>query len=318
MAFRELATWATGDPYRDTWGGSGLAALALWRWLQILDRGVPSEPADVDQVLHVATVLGWTRLYRGMVRVHPLLPGLPQLEEEIDKLSAHVAWKNNRKEAAERWFLNYVTVSSSPSLDDVDQQILHEMIASEMATPARLDLFRNKRLLTLVNTKEEKDKAAAELARLWRDPTVPPDVRADAGYELADYERMQPDRAQVLGVLDSVIQLAAIPQSRRRRCSAEPRCIIAKRPVAIPEIGTWKRSAATWRSCSRGSLKVSWPTMLSINSPPTISLTRISRMPNSTSTSYAISRVTTILRTPPTIWPLSALSGVVQVKSQAG
>ena len=57
-AFRELATWAAGDPYGDTWGGSGLAALALWRWLQILDQAAPSEAAEVDRALEGATVLG--------------------------------------------------------------------------------------------------------------------------------------------------------------------------------------------------------------------------------------------------------------------
>jgi len=99
-AFRELAIWAAGDPYGDTWGGSGLAALALWRWLQILDRAAPSEAAEVDRALEGATVLGGTRLYRGMVRVDPLQPGLPQLDEGVTKLSAHVAWKNDRKDAA--------------------------------------------------------------------------------------------------------------------------------------------------------------------------------------------------------------------------
>ncbi|MGH8614755.1 MAG: hypothetical protein ACREYF_22690, partial [Gammaproteobacteria bacterium] len=140
-AFRELATWAAGDPYRDTWGGSGLAALALWRWLQILDRAALSEAVEVDRALEGATVLGGRRLYRGMVRVDPLQPGLPQLDEGVTKLSAHVAWKNDRKDAAKRWFLNYLTIASSPFLDDVDRQILDEIIASGMMTRAQLDLF---------------------------------------------------------------------------------------------------------------------------------------------------------------------------------
>ncbi|MGH7822171.1 MAG: tetratricopeptide repeat protein, partial [Candidatus Binatia bacterium] len=147
-----------------------------------------------------------------MVRVDPVQPGLPQLDEEVTKLSAHVAWKSDRKDAAKRWFLNYLTIASSPSLDDVDRQILDEILASGMATRARLDLFRSKRLLTLVNTSGQKDKAAAELERLWRDPTAPPDVRADAGYELANYKRNQPDRVKVLGILDSVLGLAADSQ----------------------------------------------------------------------------------------------------------
>lgn len=255
---RELAIWAAGDPYGDTWGGSGLAALALWRWLQILDRAVPSEAAEVDRALAVATVFGGTRLYRGMVRVDPLQPGLPQLDEEVTKLSAHVAWKNDRKDAAMRWLLNYLTIASSPSLDDVDRQILDEILASGMATRARLDLFRSKRLLTLVTTSGEKDKAAAELERLWRDPSAPTDVRADAGYEFWRTTR----GASPIGSRFSASSIPcsgwrAIPRSRRRPCSAELRCTTGKRTGATPGTAMWKRSATTCVSCCRSFLAVS-------------------------------------------------------------
>lgn len=142
-----------------------------------------------------------------MVRVDPLQPGLPQLNEAVTNLAAHVAWKNNQHDAAKRWFLNYLTIASTGSLDDVDRQIRDDMFASGMATPARLELFRNKRLLTLVKSRDEKEKAAAALERLWSDPNAPADVRAEAGYEWANYKRSS-DRAPVLTKLDSVLQLA--------------------------------------------------------------------------------------------------------------
>lgn len=48
-AFRQLAVWAAADPYGDTWGGSGLGALALWRWLQIIDRNGSADPDEVQR-----------------------------------------------------------------------------------------------------------------------------------------------------------------------------------------------------------------------------------------------------------------------------
>ncbi|MGH8487496.1 MAG: tetratricopeptide repeat protein, partial [Gammaproteobacteria bacterium] len=299
-AFRELATWAAGDPYGDTWGGSGLAALALWRWLQILDRAAPSEAVEVDRALEGATVLGGTRLYRGMVRVDPLQPGLPQLDEGVTKLSAHVAWKNDRKDAAKRWFLNYLTIASSPFLDDVDRQILDEIIASGMATRARFDLFRSKRLLTLVNTSGEKDKAAAELERLWRDPSVPTDVRADAGYELANYKRSQPDRLQVLGILDSVLALAA-------DSPVAEKALFRRATVHNQEKGrgdTGDRNVEAFRNNLRELLQKFPRGQLADDAlyqlATDYSSSKISRTPSSTTASSASSRAITISRTPPT------------------
>jgi hypothetical protein len=155
--FSAVATWAASNPYSDTWGGSALAALAMWRWLQILDQDGPSDPTEVDRALHAATILSGTRLYRGMVRAD-LQPALPLLEEDISKLAAHAAWKNDHPDEAKRWFLDYLSIASSANLDDTDRRIRAELIASGMATPARLELLQNQRLLTLVKTREEKQR----------------------------------------------------------------------------------------------------------------------------------------------------------------
>ena len=88
--FRDLAVWAASDqsagPYKDQWGGSGLAAIGLWRWLRIVDLH-GGTPGEVEQALKVAAALQGTRLYTGMVR-SGLLPALPLIEEDVARLSA--------------------------------------------------------------------------------------------------------------------------------------------------------------------------------------------------------------------------------------
>src|SRR3990172_4738510 len=88
--FRDLAVWAASDqsagPYKDQWGGSGLAAIGLWRWLRIVDLH-GGTPEEVEQALNVAAALQGTRLYTGMVR-SGLLPALPLIEEDAARLSA--------------------------------------------------------------------------------------------------------------------------------------------------------------------------------------------------------------------------------------
>lgn len=208
--FRDLAVWAASDqsagPNRDGWGGSGLAAIGLWRWLQILDaHGGTAE--DVEQAFKAAAVLQGTRLFAGMVR-SDLLPALPLIEEDVKRLLAHVAWKAKRPEAT-ALFLDFLGIDSTGELDAIDELIEKSMLDEGLATRERLDLYRFRRQLSLVTTEPLKQRAADKLRQLWEKQNAPAEVRAEAGYEWANFFRQSTGKKKdVVAVLTSAFELA--------------------------------------------------------------------------------------------------------------
>ena len=207
--FRDLAVWAVADhaagPYRDGWGGSGLAVIGLWRWLQIVDAH-GGKMDEVEQALKVASALQGTRFFTGMVR-SGLLPALPLIEEDVARLLAHVAWKAKRPEAT-ALFLDFVSIDSTGDLDATDQLIEKRMLDEGLATPERLDLFRFRRQLRLVKTEPHKQRAANRLRQLWENSNGAPEVRAEAGYEWSYFYRQSKEKKKdVLAVLTSALDL---------------------------------------------------------------------------------------------------------------
>ena len=211
--FRELTLWAISGhqagPYGDTLGGSGLVAVGLWRWLQILEQRAIERPeavkGEVEEALKAAAALGGTRLYSGMVR-SGLLPALPLLEEDVARRLAHIAWKSKRPEAA-ALFLDFLAINSSSKLDATDEEILAHV--RSLVTSERLKLFRARRLLALVKTADQKDQAARTLEMLWEDQGAPADVRSEAGYEWANFNRRSRQlRSRLVEVLTSAFKLA--------------------------------------------------------------------------------------------------------------
>jgi len=208
--FRDIAAWAASDqpagPYKDGWGGSGLAAISMWRWLQILDtQGGTAE--EVEQALKVGAALQGTRLFAGMVRAD-LLPALPLVEESVTRLLAHVAWKAKRPEAT-ALFLDFVSIDSTGELDAIDELIEKSMLDEGLATRERLELFRSRRQLSLVKTEPLKQRAAGKLRQLWENQNAPAEVRAEAGYEWANFSRQSKEKkTDVVAVLTSAFELA--------------------------------------------------------------------------------------------------------------
>lgn len=207
--FRALVSWAASKhpgPYGDTWGGSGLAAVGLWRWLQILDQREPREAEEVGQVIRMASALEETRLFGGMV-TGGFLPASPLLEEDIKHLLAHVAWKARRPEAGSL-FLDFLMVNSSATLDKIDTEIKQDLLKKGAVVEGRLELFRARRLLGLIETNgQNRGRAEEILKHLWEDESAPPDVRAEAGYEWANSRRLQRDKAEPLRMLTGVLAL---------------------------------------------------------------------------------------------------------------
>lgn len=237
--FRDLAVWAVSDQsaghYKDQWGGSGLAAIALWRWLRIVDLH-GGTPGEVEQALKVAAALQGTRLYTGMVR-SGLLPALPLIEEDVARLSAHLAWRAKLPEAT-TLFLAFVSIDSTGELDATDDLIQKSILDQGLATPERLDLFRFRKQLSLVKTEPRKQRAAEKLRALWENLNAPPEVRAEAGYEWSNfYRRSKEKKSTVVAVLTSAFELAggsgSIAEKALYRRGTVQNSVDPKRPDAF-------------------------------------------------------------------------------------
>ena len=214
-AFRALAEWGVEEqgpgrqalPGADSRGGSGLAAVALWRWLQIIDV-YGGDAKEVDDALAVAGYLRGTRFFFGMVR-GGLLPALPLLEEEVARRVAHVAVKVARPDAMALFF-DFLNIDSTGELDASEQNLIKRMIDDKAVTSHRLDLFRHRRQLSQVTVYARREKAANVLWRLWQDESAPAEVRAEAGYEWGNfYRRAVKRKPHVIAALDSAYELSA-------------------------------------------------------------------------------------------------------------
>ncbi len=166
---------------------SGLAAVALWRWLQLLDKLDRPSDEQVEQVLARAAGLQSTRAFGGMVR-SGLLPALPLLEEDIARRLAAIARKAGWPEANDL-LLAFINIDSSGDLLPPEQAQIRQMVADGVISQSRLDLFRYRRQLSLVQTEKRRDEVARQLLRLWRDTSAPALVRAEAAFEWGNYRR---------------------------------------------------------------------------------------------------------------------------------
>lgn len=209
VAFRDLASRTAADltgPGSDGWGGSGLAAVALWRWLGIIDEH-GGDPTEFDRVLGVAAVLRTTRMFGGMVG-SGLLPALPLLEEDVARRLTHVARKAGRPEA-QSLLLYFVSINSTGELEPADEAIIEEMIAQGNVTKERLDFFRYQRLINRITVQAQKTDAAEQLGRLSRNSAAPRDVRAEASYEWGNFHRLSKEKKPaVVAALTAAYELS--------------------------------------------------------------------------------------------------------------
>ena len=157
FGYSALCGWAAKDPNHDLWGASALAAPALWRWISLLSKEAAPPRDEVNLVLAIEKQLLQARLVRRMFFDDPVFGGidsLPQLEEEIARRLAVLARRVGRKEDAERLFLDYLALASSPGLSAEEEQLKNDLIASRLAAPDRLVLMRGKRLADLLHFAE--------------------------------------------------------------------------------------------------------------------------------------------------------------------
>ncbi|MDE0124819.1 MAG: tetratricopeptide repeat protein [Bryobacterales bacterium] len=209
-SFRNLAKWGSStepDPQESgSWGGSGLAVLGLWRWLEILEDQ-DAAPADrVSEAIEVALKLRSTRFYRGMLE-SGLLPGLPQLEEDLARTLAHLAWKTGHPKRR-TLFLEALGTYATHRVPPEDQVIIDELIGEGLLDSRHLQLFRAKRMLALVLTRPEQDIAIELLRSIWDDTGLGRNIRSEAGYLWCHYMRRRGNPQEIIRILSEVIELS--------------------------------------------------------------------------------------------------------------
>jgi len=208
QSFRALAEWGISDdaagPYGDTWGGSGLSVLGLWRWLQLIDQQGAVTAEEIEAAFNVADSIQETRFYSGMIQTK-LLAALPLLEEDIAERLAHIAWKNNKQDQAVSFFLDFLSIISSATLKPISAEIKAYILSKELADPERLELYRNSRILNLTQSNTAKKQAAEALNQLWQNPSVPVGVRNEAGYKFAVFNRRYENRDKIISILSEII-----------------------------------------------------------------------------------------------------------------
>jgi tetratricopeptide (TPR) repeat protein len=208
--YRSLVEWAARDPYGDGRCGSGLASVALWRWIQELSMDSSPDPEMVNHMIKVAERLRASRLMRNMFNM-PVLIAMPQLEEDIVRRMALVAWNAKQKKFTERFFLEYLTLSRTAQLGATEEEILRHLEDAGLASHDRLVLLRGKRLQKLRMFEEAYHliKEARKSSNIQ--------VRAEAGLHLANLElrlherKKGIDRKEVTDLLESVFTDAADP-----------------------------------------------------------------------------------------------------------
>ncbi len=211
--YQNLVEWASTEPYKDAWGGSGLACLALWRWLQLTETDTEPERADAIRMIEAAEKLMETRLVQGMF-FSSILCGLPQLEEDILRRLALISWSIGSKNRAQRLFLDYLMTASTAELRPLEKKLLNLVLSSGLASPDRLTLFRGKRLYLL-----KRYNDAFELLNTARE-NMSPQVKAEADFYLAKIKRTKKvPRAEIIEILDSVIENVADPNIAQKALS---------------------------------------------------------------------------------------------------
>lgn len=207
--YKGLVQWAATDPYADGWGVSGMVPMALWRWLQIIERTPNPNPEEGKELLESVSKLWNTRLVQGMFEPLAMLCALPQLEEDILRRLTSLAWSIGEKEEARRLFIEYLSVSRTAELSPLEKTLLEESVSSGMLSLGQVALFVGKRLERLGNYEGALHwlNQARESGNMQ--------VKAEASLYLALLRRIKGEKCATPGVLELLavaIEDAANPE----------------------------------------------------------------------------------------------------------
>jgi len=184
--YRRLVEWAGArleDQNDDGWGTSGLATVALWRWLRYIDLDSNSSSAEHVQLLRLGPQLLQTRFARGMFKTLPIFTSLPQIQEDILRRLVSIASKTGRKEGARNFLIEYFMNSSESKLNSLEESLLNEAISMGVFSRGRIMVLRAKHLSDIGNF----ESARSLLDRALEDEN--PQVQAEASLLLAELKR---------------------------------------------------------------------------------------------------------------------------------
>ena len=214
-AWRALAEWGAANPYRDGRGGSSLATVALWRWLRALGEDARPSNEEAARLVEAADHLKITPLTRGLFDASAL-ETLPQLEEDLARRLARLAWSLGQRDAAQRRFLDALSLARGAALTPDEEEMRKALLSSHLASVSRLDLLRGKRLLALGRYEE------ADLLLASARDSKEADVRTEAGFYLARLDRIRDDRkkglerGQIAAALATVVDETPDPEIAQR------------------------------------------------------------------------------------------------------
>lgn len=194
--YQGLVQWAATDPYADGWGASGLVSLALWRWLEIINTTSNLDPREGEHLLEIEMKLWNTRLFQGMFQSIDIFGALPQLKEEILRGLISLAWSIGKKQLAQQFFVEYLTVSRTAELSPDETKLLEESESSGVLSRGQVALFRGERLEFLGNY----DGSFQWLNQAWKSDNA--QVRAEASLHLARLRRIKGEKCATPAILE--------------------------------------------------------------------------------------------------------------------
>ena len=131
--YKKLLDWGAGNPYRDESGGSGLAAIALWRLLQddpqkIAEEIIEEEYALIDK----ATIILNSSLARKLLRPPRIrvYADLSRFEEDIVRQLSIVAWTLKDHDRAKKFFLRFLKLQTDAELTTLEKEVMENVLSS--------------------------------------------------------------------------------------------------------------------------------------------------------------------------------------------
>lgn len=208
--YQSVVKWAASDPYQDNWGGSGLASVALWRWLQLVQGSPQVAPDEAKEIFECAARLRKTRLMEEMFVTSGCLIGLPQLEEQILRSMLALSLRLDKKKEAQEYFLDYLDKASIGQLNEAEQALKDELTAAGKISPGKVPLLLGKRLEML----GDFDGASEQFNRAMEQGET--QIKAEVSYHLAQLQRLKGGKdicatPESLAFLQTTIKYGADP-----------------------------------------------------------------------------------------------------------